>query len=48
MEKRHVQTNPLDQTHVIFQDNGETVPCDIVVVKDASKHIPSEGSTALQ
>ncbi|CAD6574821.1 MAG: hypothetical protein CYPHOPRED_005508 [Cyphobasidiales sp. Tagirdzhanova-0007] len=36
MEKRQVQTNPLDQTHVIFQDNSETVPCDIVVVKDAN------------
>lgn len=36
MEKRRVQTNPLDQTHIVFQDNGETVPCDIVVVKDAN------------
>jgi len=36
MEKRRVQTNPLDQTHVIFQDIGEVVPCDIVVVKDAN------------
>lgn len=36
MEKRHVQTNPIDQTHVIFQDNGETCPCDIVVVRNAA------------
>jgi len=36
MEKRRIQTDPLDQTHIVFQDNGETVPCDIVVVKDAN------------
>lgn len=36
MEKRRIQTDPLDQTHIIFNDNGETVPCDIVVVKDAN------------
>jgi len=39
MEKRHVQTNPLDQTHVIFQDVGETVPCDLVVVRDSQGNI---------
>jgi len=35
MEKRRLQIDPLEQTHVSFGDNGETVPCDIVVVKDA-------------
>lgn len=39
MEKRHVQTNPLDQTHVIFNDVGETVPCDIVVVRDSNNNV---------
>lgn len=35
MEKRGVKTDPLDQTWVRFMDTGETVPTDLVVVKDA-------------
>lgn len=28
------RTDPVDQTHVSYLDSGESIPCDIVVLKD--------------
>ncbi|GAA5998653.1 uncharacterized protein JCM10292_007132 [Rhodotorula paludigena] len=36
MERRGVRTDPLDQTSVVFMDTNESVPTDLVVVKDAN------------
>jgi hypothetical protein len=43
MEKRRVQTDPLDQTHIVFQDTGESVSIDIVVVKVSRPIAMDEG-----
>jgi hypothetical protein len=34
-----VRTDPLDQTHISYYESGEVIPCDIVVLKDASGQV---------
>jgi len=34
MEKMHIKSDPYDQTLLTYMDSGETIPCDIVVLKD--------------
>jgi len=33
------RTSPIDQTHVSYYDSDEVIPCDIVVLKDASGQV---------
>ncbi|KAJ9101483.1 hypothetical protein QFC19_005134 [Naganishia cerealis] len=39
MEKMGIKTDPLDQTSVTYMDTGERIPCDVVVLKDASGEV---------
>ncbi|KAJ9119035.1 hypothetical protein QFC22_003525 [Naganishia vaughanmartiniae] len=39
MEKMGIKTDPLDQTAVTYMDTGEHIPCDVVVLKDASGEV---------
>jgi len=39
MEKRRIQTDTLDQTSIIAGDTGESLSCDIVVVRDAKGEV---------
>lgn len=36
MERRGVRTDPLDQESVVFMDTGESIPIDMVIVRDAA------------
>ncbi|ORY30797.1 hypothetical protein BCR39DRAFT_528368 [Naematelia encephala] len=39
LEKMNIKIDPLDQTNMTYMDNGEVIPCDLVVLKDADGNV---------
>ncbi|KAI9632140.1 uncharacterized protein MKK02DRAFT_20978 [Dioszegia hungarica] len=39
VEKMNIKVDPIDQTILTYMDNGETIPCDIVVLKDDAGNV---------
>jgi len=34
VERMNIKVDPIDATNLTYMDNGATIPCDIVVLKD--------------
>ncbi|WOO82821.1 uncharacterized protein LOC62_04G006307 [Vanrija pseudolonga] len=39
LERMNIKVDPLDQTCLTYMDTGETIPCDLVVLRDAKGEI---------
>ena len=39
MEKRGIKTDPLDMTSVVCLDTGESLECEVVIIRDGKGEI---------